>query len=327
MKGRGHRHQDAVVSPASANQWSDSDPWTLLRLILWSSEYLEGKGLSSGRLDAEYLLAHVLGTGRLQLYMDFERPLKQEELNQFRPLLKRRASREPLQYILGCQPFRELELSVYPGVLIPRPETEQLVDEVLAWFLREEVDRPTALDVGTGSGAIALSLAAESGAKVVATDISSVALGLARSNAEAAGLEALIEFREGRIFEPIPATDRFDAIVSNPPYVREVDELLLEPEVLDWEPREALFSGKDGLDVIRGLVAGAFQYLRPGGLLALEVGLGQAREVALLLEDSGHYTDVRIKRDHATLERFVIAHVQMGDEHARAEQPLSKGDV
>ena len=322
MKGRGHRHQDAVVSPASANQWADSDPWTLLRLILWSSEYLEGKGLSSGRLDAEYLLAHVLGTGRLQLYMDFERPLEQEELNQFRPLLKRRASREPLQYILGCQPFRELELIVRPGVLIPRPETEQLVDEVLDWFLSKEVDRPTALDVGTGSGAIALSLAAESGAKVVATDISSVALDLARSNAEAAGLEALVEFREGSIFEPIPATARFDAIVSNPPYVREKDEPLLEPEVLDWEPREALFSGKDGLDVIRDLVAGAFQYLRPGGLLALEVGLGQAREVALLLEDSGYYASVKIKRDHATLERFVIAYMDMGDEYARAERPL-----
>ena len=322
MKGRGHRHQDAVVSPASANQWSDSDPWTLLRLILWSSEYLEGKGLSSGRLDAEHLLAHVLGTGRLQLYMDFERPLEQEELNQFRPLLKRRASREPLQYILGCQPFRELELIVRPGVLIPRPETEQLVDEVLDWFLSKEVDRPTALDVGTGSGAIALSLAAESGAKVVATDISSVALDLARSNAEAAGLEALVEFREGSIFEPIPATARFDAIVSNPPYVREKDEPLLEPEVLDWEPREALFSGKDGLDVIRDLVAGAFQYLRPGGLLALEVGLGQAREVALLLEDSGYYASVKIKRDHATLERFVIAYMDMGDEYARAERPL-----
>ena len=322
MKGRGHRHQDAVVSPASADQWSDSDPWTLLRLILWSSEYLEGKGLSSGRLDAEYLLAHVLGTGRLQLYMDFERPLKQEELNQFRPLLKRRASREPLQYILGCQPFRELELIVRPGVLIPRPETEQLVDEVLDRFLREEVDRPTALDVGTGSGAIALSLAAESGAKVVATDISSVALDLARSNAEAAGLEALVEFREGSIFEPIPATARFDAIVSNPPYVREKDEPLLEPEVLDWEPREALFSGNDGLDVIRDLVAGAFQYLRPGGLLALEVGLGQAREVALLLEDSGYYAAVKIKRDHAALERFVIAYMDMGDEDARAERSL-----
>ena len=322
MKGRGHRHQDAVVSPASANQWSDSDPWTLLRLILWSSEYLEGKGLSSGRLDAEYLLAHVLGTGRLQLYMDFERPLEQEELNQFRPLLKRRASREPLQYILGCQPFRELELIVRPGVLIPRPETEQLVDEVLDWFLSKEVDRPTALDVGTGSGAIALSLAAESGAKVVATDISSVALDLARSNAEAAGLEALVEFREGSIFEPIPATARFDAIVSNPPYVREKDEPLLEPEVLDWEPREALFSGKDGLDVIRDLVAGAFQYLRPGGLLALEGGLGKAREGALLLEDSGYYASVKIKRDHATLERFVIAYMDMGDEYARAERPL-----
>ena len=322
MKGRGHRHQDAVVSPASVDQWSDSDPWTLLRLILWSSEYLEGKGLSSGRLDAEYLLAHVLGTGRLQLYMDFERPLKQEELNQFRPLLKRRASREPLQYILGCQSFRELELIVRPGVLIPRPETEQLVDEVLDWFLREEVDRPTALDVGTGSGAIALSLAAESGAKVVATDISSVALDLARSNAEAAGLEALVEFREGSISEPIPATARFDAIVSTPPYVREKDEPLLEPEVLDWEPREALFSGNDGLDVIRDLVAGAFQYLRPGGLLALEVGLGQAREVALLLEDSGYYAAVKIKRDHAALERFVIAYMDMGDEHDRAERSL-----
>ena len=326
MTGPSYRHEGTVASAASADQWSDSDPWTVLRLILWSSEYFDRKGLSSGRLDAEHLLAHVLHTGRLQLYMDFDRPLTHEELDRFRPLLKRRASREPLQYIIGCQPFRQLELTVQPGVLIPRPETEQLVDGVLEWFRSEEVDQPTALDIGTGTGAIALSLAAEVGARVMATDISSVALSVARSNAAAAELGAFVKFLEGSMFDPVPFGARFDTIVSNPPYIREVDEVMLEPEVLDWEPREALFSGEDGLDVIRGLVAGASGHLRPGGMLALEVGLHQAREVALLLEDSGDYTDVRIMRDHAAIERFVFAHVGMEDEHRRAEWPLAIGD-
>ena len=123
-----------VVSGASADQWSDSDPWTVLRLILWSAEYLTKKGVPSGRLDAEHLLAHVLGVNRLQLYIEFERPLTPEELDAFRPLLKRRATREPLQYVIGYQPFRELELKVVPGVLIPRPETEELVGVILEWI-------------------------------------------------------------------------------------------------------------------------------------------------------------------------------------------------
>ena len=317
----------AVTTGASSDQWSDSDPWTVLRLILWSAEYLTQKGVSSGRLDAEHLLAHVLGVSRLQLYLEFERSLTVDELDGFRPLLKRRAAREPLQYIIGQQPFRELELKVCPGVLIPRPETEQLVDVVLEWIAGSSIDRPTILDVGTGTGAIGLSLAMEARAVVVATDVSGAALEVARENREAADLTDTVALHLGSLFEPLDDNARFDVIVSNPPYVAEVDEDALEPEVRDWEPRGALFAGADGLDVIRSLVAGAARYLRTGGLLALEVGSGQAGTVAPLLEAAEGYTAVRIRRDHAGIERFVLAHGAMNHDGVSGWPAPSTGDV
>ena len=277
--------------------------WTVLRMMEWSGGYLEGKGVERGRLDAEHLLADVLGLERLQLYLQFDRPLQPAELDRYRPLLKRRAQREPLQYILGRAAFRELELEVGEGVLIPRPETEILLDEVFEWARGEESTEMAALDLGTGSGAIALSLLHEGPfTRVVATDVSDTALAMAKKNAEANGLAEAVEFRAGPYFDPV---------VSNPPYVAEAEAATLQPEVRDWEPGEALFSGPDGLDALRTITAQARGYLRPGGMLALEVGSGQAGLVLGLLEDTEEYTDVRVRRDLTDRERVVLAHVAL----------------
>lgn len=300
---------DAVDSLTSRSSAPDDGVWTILRMILWSADYLEGRGVETGRLDAEHLLAHVLGVDRLQLYLEFERPLTSEELDGYRPLLKRRAAREPLQYILGGQPFRELELRIDPSVLVPRPETELLVECVLEWVRRSDRDEPTAMDVGTGSGAIALSLALEGPfASVVATDVDDAALEVARRNRGTAGLDDRVELRSGALFEPVLDGERFDAIVSNPPYVAEEDASSLQVEVREWEPAHALFGGRDGLDVLRSIGSAAFRHLRPGGLLALEVGLGQAERVAAILGEADAYDDIRTVRDYAGKERFVLAH-------------------
>lgn len=278
-------------------------------MILWSADYLGQKEVESARLQAEHLLAHTLGLGRLELYLQYDRPLTPEELDRFRPLLKRRAAREPLQYIVGHQPFRELDLEVTPAVLIPRPETEFLVAEVLAWVAeRSDGQASAVLDVGTGSGAIALSLAFEgSFARVLATDVSEEALEVARRNRDAAGLHDAVEFRHGASYAPLRDGERFDVVVSNPPYVAESDEPTLEPEVVDWEPRGALFGGVDGLTVVEELVAGADSALVPNGLFALEIGAGQASSVTALLRATGSFRDVRVRKDYAGKERVVLA--------------------
>lgn len=294
-------------SPSRVPSVRGGESWTVLDVILSSAEYLEGKGVGRGRLDAEHLLAHVLGVNRLQLYLDHDRPLT-GELDDLRPLLRRRAQREPLQYILGRQPFRTLDLLVDRTVLIPRPETELLVDEVLAWAGSRGDERLSALDIGTGSGAIALSLAVEgSFDHVVATDVSAEALAVATRNRSELGLDDRVEFRRGEYFEPMALGEEFDVVVSNPPYVAEVEAPDLEPEVREWEPAGALFGGLDGLNAVREIVAGAGTHLRGSGLLALEVGAGQAETVAGLLGRSGDYDDVEIRRDLAGRNRFVLA--------------------
>lgn len=286
----------------------DGQVWTVLRLMQWSGEYLQEKGVERGRLDAEHLLAHVLGVKRLELYLQFDRPLDREELDRFRPLLRRRAEREPLQYILGHAAFRDLELAVDRRVLIPRPETEVLVDEVLAWARASGGEGLSAVDLGTGSGAIALALLHEGPfARVVATDASSDALAVAGENARSTGLEGRLELREGSLFAALRSVEAFDVLVSNPPYVAEAEAPTLEPEVASWEPAAALFGGPDGLAVIRALVAGAGAHVRAGGLLALEVGAGQAGLVVAEVEETGEYDDVRVRRDLAGRERVVLA--------------------
>jgi release factor glutamine methyltransferase len=296
---------------AAAVARTDAEPLTVLSVMLRSADYLAGKGVESARLDAEHLLASVLGVGRLEMYLQHERPMTPDELERFRPLLKRRGQREPLQYILGRQGFRELDLEVGPGVLVPRPETEQLVEVVLAWA-RDRRDL-VALDVGTGSGAIAMSLLVEGPfGTVVGTDASPDALAWAARNRAAAGLDSRLELREGRLFETLHAGETFDAVVSNPPYVAEADRGALQPEVADWEPEQALFAGKDGLAVLRELVPGAGEALRPGGLLALEIGEGQAEGVVELVDEARAYEDTTVHRDLAGKKRIVTARKATG---------------
>jgi len=279
--------------------------WTVLELIRWTSDYLAGKGFHNGRLNAEWLLAGVLGLKRLDLYLQFDRPLTEAELAEFKQRLRRRARREPLQYIEGRAAFRELVLTVDPRVLIPRPETELLVGEVLRWA--EGRSDAHVLDLGTGSGAIALSLAAEGDfARIVATDLSPGALEVAEANRRALVPEAPVELRAGSVYDPVVG-ERFDVIVSNPPYVAEAEREGLDVEVRDHEPAQALFAPGEGLDVIREIIHGAPQHLRAGGLLALEMGAAQADAVASLVRATPGFAEPRVLADLTGRERMVLA--------------------
>ena len=288
--------------------------WTVLKLIEWSGQYLEDKGVERGRLDAEHLLAHAMSTTRLDLYLQYDRLLSGPELDQYRPLLTRRARREPLQYIVGRAGFRNLELEVDQGVLIPRPETEILVDEVLQWVSENKLKKPVALDIGTGSGAIALSLVHEGPfSRVVATDTSRAALEVATRNSLMSGFSDRVDFRLGKFYEPLTVGEVFEVIVSNPPYVADGEAQDLEPEIREWEPGAALYAGPDGLDALRRIATGFGAYLKPGGLLALEVGLGQATYIMELLENTGEFRTVRVRQDLSGRERVVLAHREMTD--------------
>jgi release factor glutamine methyltransferase len=295
-----------VVEPAR------DDPWTVLGMVRWCGDYLREKGVERGRLEGELLLAEVLGLRRLDLYLQHDRPLTAEEITAFKPLLLRRARREPLQYILGRTAFRELDLKTDRRGLIPRPETEALVQEVLDWATaRGDVDGPgaglTAVDVGTGTGCIALSLALEGPfGRVTATDASGDTLDLARENARHTDLEDRIEFLQGSVYAPV-AGRRFDVVVSNPPYVAESERDFLSPEILEWEPEGALFAGADGLDVLRGLVAGVAEHLAPEGLLALEIGMDQAERVVELIRATGAFAEPSVRNDLAGRPRIVLA--------------------
>jgi len=279
--------------------------WTVMEMVRWTEGYLREKGLESPRLNGELLLAGTLGLKRLDLYLQFDRPLTPDELAEFKARLRRRAKREPLQYIEGQAAFRDLRLRVDPRVLIPRSETELLVDEVLAWARGREGLH--ALDVGTGSGAIALSLATEGPfARVVATDVSADALEVARANHAATPPGSPVEFYPGAVYAPVRG-QTFDVVVSNPPYIGESERGALDAGVRDWEPAQALFSGETGLDVIRELVAGAPEVLRAGGLLALEIGWKQAEAVAELVRAVDGFSEPVVRRDLEGRDRIVTA--------------------
>jgi len=278
--------------------------WTVGRLIRWAAEYLAGKGSESPRLDGELLLARALEKRRLDLYLDFDRPLVAGELQAFKALLQRRLDREPMAYITGRKGFYNLELKVGSGALVPRPETELLVEAALALLDKEAEDR--VLDLGTGCGPIVLSLAAERPKlHLAATDISPRALDWARANAVETGLAERVEFLLGDLFEPL-AGRVFDLIVTNPPYVAEAEYPGLAPEIVRHEPAEALVSGPEGLDFIRALAAGVRDHLRPGGWLLTEIGAGQAERVLSLFPE-GLWTDREALLDLAGIQRVIKA--------------------
>lgn len=279
--------------------------WTVMELAGWTANYLRDKGFNNPRHDAELLLAGSLGVKRLDLYLQFDRPLKADELADFKARLLRRAKHEPLQYIEGTAAFRELVLKVDRRVLIPRPETEVLVQEVLDWAASHGAR--SALDVGTGSGTIALSLAAEGAfERVVAVDLSPDALEVAKANADAATSAVAVDFRLGSLYDAV-GDERFDVIASNPPYVGSEERAGLDAEVRDWEPATALFAGVGGLDVIRPLVDRAPGHLNPGGLLAMEIGTTQADAVCAIVRATGAFGGPRVRRDLSGRDRIVLA--------------------
>jgi len=303
------------------------DPWTIGRLLETAAGYLRDKGLSSPRLDAELLLAEILGLERIRLYTDFDRPLATGEVDGFRKLISRRARHEPVAYILGRAHFRHLLLDVTPAVLIPRPETEELVEAALQSLrLRPPWDAlrgrggagtaaeaapsassaaPLAADVGTGSGAIALCLAQEGGLRVLATDTSAEALQVAARNSSRLGLDALVEFRQTDLLAGV-AEGSLHLIVSNPPYVASGDMASLSPDIRLFEPAAALDAGSDGLAVFRSLLPQAAEALCPGGSVLLEVGDGQAAAVAALAREAG-FAVVTVHKDLSQKDRIVGA--------------------
>jgi release factor glutamine methyltransferase len=262
---------------------SQAEIWTTLKVLDWTKEYLTSRGVENARLEAEWLLCAATGLDRVGLYLNFEKPLDDKELSAYRALVARRGRREPLQHILGTQEFCGLNFEVTSDVLIPRHDTETLVDEALARMPGAR----TVLDIGTGSGCIAVVLAARlPGASVTAVDISEAALTVARRNAERNGVA--IEFIEGSLLDPLTGR-QFDLIVSNPPYIPSSEIEALQPEVRDFDPRGALDGGLDGLEIYRRLIPSAVTALTRGGWLLLEVGAGQADDVSLLLSSTGGY--------------------------------------
>ena len=243
------------------------------------------KQVPNAKLDADILIAHSLGLKRLDLYLDLDRPLTETQLDALRPLVKRRAAREPLQYIIGTTEFYGLTLKVDARALIPRHETEELVDLIIQ---RCESPPTRILDLGTGSGALALALASMyEDAEVTAIDRSADALALAAENTDLLCLTGRITFLEGNWFAPLDENARFDLIVSNPPYLTEEEMGSVEPEVVGHEPHDALVSGGDGLDDLRVILGQAKAFLAEGGLLAMETGIAQHKQLQGLAEANG----------------------------------------
>jgi len=275
-----------------------NEPWTSLKLIQWTSGHFEKKGIPNPRLDAELLLAHVLKCKRVDLYTGFEKTVGDNHLAEFKVLIERRAKREPLQYIIGETEFWGLKFKVTPDVLIPRPETELLVEESLKFPEAKNI-----LDIGTGSGCIAISLAKHlPEARITATDISKESLEVAKENAEANSVADRIEFIASDIapwlfFET--QEKKFDLIVSNPPYIDPLEIDLLQTEVSQHEPRRALDGGKGGLEIIDKILQEAPDFLKDGGALLLEVG----EEQAAILKTK-HPLEVR--KDYNGIERIVL---------------------
>ena len=284
--------------------------WKLLDILSETSSFFAGRDIENPRLQAEILLADVLGLRRLDLYLEFERPLTAAEVNAYREHVKKRLQGMPVQYITGEVGFRELVLVVSEAVLIPRPETEILVQVVLDRLAT--VESPRVLDLGCGSGAIAISLAREHPTtQVVATDITPEALEVTRQNAELNAVSERLTLLCGDLFEAVPE-ERFDAIASNPPYVPRNDIAHLAPEVRNHEPHQALDGGADGLDYYRRIAAEAPALLAPTGFLALEVGDTQSTPVSSLLTEAG-FSTVEIHPDLNDIPRVVLATTQSLD--------------
>jgi release factor glutamine methyltransferase len=274
---------------------------TVLELLQATTAYFKKRNVENPRLNAEHLLAHVLGRKRIELYLDFERKLTETELTPLRDLVKRRSEGEPLQHLLGTVEFCGHVFLCDKRAMVPRPETEELVE-----FLKSEIQDPKSeiVDVGTGSGVISLSLAAEfPEARILAVDVSDDALALAQENAARLNLGDRVQVLKSRLLENVEGA--FDLIVANLPYISTQDRHTLSREVLH-DPEIALFAGTRGDELVRELIADAPSRLRPGGMLALEIGLGQSEALLSALAEK-NYRDICSKNDYNGVTRFLFA--------------------
>jgi release factor glutamine methyltransferase len=280
-----------------------------------AAELLKGSGIDGASREAEIIIVHCLGIDKTALFRD--NPLvREDELTKINGSIKRRSRSEPLQYILGYVEFYGLKIKVGQGVLIPRPETELLIEEAIktvnSYKLKVKSKGKDSslniLDLCTGSGCLALALAKESpDAQVYGTDTSEIAIRYANENARINGIEN-VTFIKGNLFEPIKELLTFDLIVSNPPYIRRDDIKTLQPEIRDWEPIDALDGGEDGLDYYRTIIPEAEKFLKKRGFLILELGFNQAERVRKMAEDAG-FRDISLMKDYAGIERILIAKV------------------
>lgn len=283
---------------------------TITDILSKSTRFLKEKGSTTPRLDAELLVAEALGLSRVELYTNFDQPLNTAEVDHCRQLIMRRGQGEPVAYITGRAYFRRLTLRVDRGVLIPRPETEHLVEAALQQLTETDwgAHRPEVLDVGTGSGAIAVAVAVDfPEARITGADASEAALELAQENARVAGVSDRTEFVRSDLLADLDPMHTFDIIISNPPYISEEEWPTLPVDVREYEPREALWGGPDGLDFYRRLAVEAPQWLRPRGCLILEIGHTQGPAVRELLSATGLFESVETLRDYAEHERVVLA--------------------
>jgi len=276
---------------------------TVLEVLQSTTAYFQKRHIENPRLNAEHLLAHVLGRKRIELYLEFERTLLESELTPLREMVRRRGAREPLQHLLGTVEFYGRTFGCDKRALVPRPETEQLVELLISRF-KSEISHSRMIDVGTGSGVIALSLAAEfPEAEVVGADISEPALMLARENAERLGLADRVRFQRSNLLENVQPG--FDLIAANLPYVSTEHRRNLSREVLH-DPEVAVFAGAFGDELLQELIARAPSWLHPGGILALEIGIGQSEALILALAEK-NYRDIFNEKDYSGVTRFLFA--------------------
>jgi len=298
-----------MQSPSSPPDPSPPNPqWTILKILKWTTSYFKSHHIDSSRLTAEIFLANVLDVNRIDLYLRFDQPLSALELGEFKKLIRRRVNREPVAYITGSQEFFGINFEVTPDVLIPRPETEFLVEEALKKIPDNHLSLNHIIDIGTGSGAIIVSLATNRpGHHYFASDKAEIAVTIAAKNAKKNGLKDKISFFAGDLFSPLrEKNEQFDMILSNPPYIEQTQIAALEPEVRQFEPVAALDGGGDGLAIVRQIILSASGFLKQNGILMLEIGYDQRERVERIITESGNYSGIEFIKDYSGHDRVVV---------------------
>ena len=291
------------MTEATSSQ-SPVESWTVQKVLDWTIGHLKSRGCESARLDAEILLAHARGCQRIRLYTEYDAPLTLEERAKMRELVQRRATLEPVAYLVGFREFFGLDFEVQPGVFIPRPDTETLV--ITALDIASEIDAPRILDICTGSACIPVAIAANCPAsRLTAVELDEQVFEVARRNIQRHDLESRIELLQGDLFAPLATDANFEVITGNPPYITDTEMESLPPDVRDHEPHLALQAGSDGLDVVRRLIPEANRFLVEGGALLLEIAAEQAEAVVALFAAAGTYEPAQIAHDLRGRSRVV----------------------